>query len=259
MKIDLVTIFPEMFGAALEASLLGKAQKNGIAQISIHNLRKWTKDKHRIVDDRPYGGGAGMLLKAEPIWLALKELKKRAAKSSRVILLTPQGKIFDQKKAAELSRKKHLIFVCGHYEGFDERITKFVDEEISIGDFVLTGGELAALVVIEAVVRLLPGVVGNKSSLKEDSFAKKFLDWPHYTRPANFRGREVPDILLSGDHQKINLWRKKEAIRATIKKRPELIAKIKLSPIEKKMLKEVIKEENFEEKEQDHGNSKFTG
>lgn len=238
MKIAVLTLFPEMFSSVLEASLLGKARKKEIVEIEVHNLRKWTRDKHKIADDRPYGGGVGMLLKLEPIYAALQDLK------GTTILLSPQGKIFNQAKAIQLSQRKSIILVCGHYEGVDERVSRFVDEEVSIGDFVLTGGELPALVIIDAVVRLLPGVVGRKRSLKEESFTQKFLDWPHYTRPANFRGYKVPQVLLSGNHREIALWRKKEAIRATWRKRPELIDKIKFSFLEKKLFKEVIAEEN---------------
>lgn len=221
MKIDVLTIFPEMFSGPIEASLIGKAQEKGLVEINIHNLRKWTKDKHKTTDDRPFGGGPGMVMRLEPISRALKDL---CTEKSRVILLSPQGQAFNQQKAQELSNLNHLIFICGHYEGFDERIREhLIDEEISIGDYVLTGGELPAMIVIDTVVRLLPGVVGKKESLEQESFSKNLLDHPQYTRPENFQGWQVPKVLLSGDHQKIKQWRKKQAIKKTKLRRPDLL------------------------------------
>lgn len=210
-----------MFKGPFNESIVKRAQKKGLVEIRINNLRKWTKDKHRTVDDRPFGGGVGMVLMVEPVDKALKELRKR---SSRVILLTPQGKVFNQKMAQKLSKPPHLIFISGHYEGVDERIREhLVDEEISIGDYVLTGGELPTMVVIDTLVRLIPGVLEKTEAIKEESFSQRLLEYPQYTRPANFKGWQVPEVLLSGDHQKIKAWRKKKAKARTRKRRPDLI------------------------------------
>ena len=222
MKIDIITLFPEMFKGPFSESIVKKAQEKGLLKIKIHNLRKWTKDKHKTVDDHSFGGGVGMVLMIEPIYKAIKELKK---KESKVILLTPQGKVFKQKKAEKLSKEKHLIFICGHYEGVDERIReKLVDEEISIGDYVLTGGELPAMVVIDSITRLIPGVLGKKEASQIESFSfKGLLEYPQYTRPSNFKGWKVPEILLSGNHKKINKWRDQKALEKTKKRRPDLL------------------------------------
>ena len=228
MKIDILTIFPQMFRGPFDESLIKKAQEKGLVTIRIHDLRRWAKDRHKTVDDRPYGGGAGMVMMVEPIWHALRKLRTKEAK---VVLLSPQGKRFTQTEAEKLAQNQHLIFICGHYEGVDERVRKYlVDEEISIGDYVLTGGELATMVVVDAVVRLIPGVVGKKESLEQESFSlktkegKPLLDYPQYTRPAEFRGWRVPQVLLSGDHKKIAQWRQKKALERTRKKRPDLLA-----------------------------------
>lgn len=222
MKIDIITLFPEMFKGPFSESIVKKAQEKGLLKIKIHNLRKWTKDKHKTVDDHSFGGGVGMVLMIEPIYKAIKELKK---KESKVILLTPQGKVFKQKKAEKLSKEKHLIFICGHYEGVDERIReKLVDEEISIGDYVLTGGELPAMVVIDSITRLIPGVLSKKEASQIESFSfKGLLEYPQYTRPSNFKGWKVPEILLSGNHKKINKWRDQKALEKTKKRRPDLL------------------------------------
>ena len=223
MKIDIITIFPDMFKGPFEESLIKKAQDKNIVKIKIHNLRIWTNDKHKTIDDRPYGGGPGMVMMIEPVDRALKELKKAQPKTE-VILLTPQGKVFKQKLAEKFSKLKHLILICAHYEGVDERIRKYlVDEEISIGDYVLTGGELPAMVLIDSIVRLIPGVVGKKESLIEESFQKNLLEYPQYTRPENYKKWQVPEILLSGNHQKIKTWRRKKSLERTKKRRPELI------------------------------------
>jgi len=224
MKIDIITLFPGMFKGPFAESIIKRAQEKGLLKIEIHNLRKWTKDKHKTVDDHSFGGGTGMVLMVEPVYKALKELKK---KESKVILLTPQGKVFKQEKAKKLSKEKHLIFICGHYEGADERIReKLVDEEISIGDYVLTGGELPAMVVIDTITRLIPGVLSKKEAKEIESFSfKGLLEYPQYTRPANFKGWPVPEILLSGNHQKINEWREKKALEKTKKRRPDLLKK----------------------------------
>ncbi len=222
MKIDIITLFPEMFKGPFSQSIVKKAQEKDLLKIKIHNLRKWTKDKHKTVDDHSFGGGVGMVLMIEPIYKAIKELKK---KESKVILLTPQGKVFRQKRAEKLSKEKHLIFICGHYEGVDERIReKLVDEEISIGDYVLTGGELPAMVVIDSITRLIPKVLSKKEALKIESFSfKDLLEYPQYTRPSNFKGWKVPEVLLSGNHKEINEWREKKAFEKTKKRRPDLL------------------------------------
>ncbi len=224
MKIDIITLFPKMFDGPFAESIIKRAQEKGLLKINIHNLRKWTKDKHKTVDDHSFGGGTGMVLMIEPIYKALKELKK---KESKIILLTPQGKVFKQEKAKKLSKEKHLIFICGHYEGVDERIKeKLIDEEISIGDYVLTGGELPTMVVIDTITRLIPGVLNKKEAKEIESFSfKGLLEYPQYTRPAVFKGWQVPKILLSGNHQKIEDWRKKKALEKTKKRRPDLLKK----------------------------------
>ncbi|MBU0618725.1 tRNA (guanosine(37)-N1)-methyltransferase TrmD [Patescibacteria group bacterium] len=222
MKIDVLTIFPEMFAGPLDASLIGKAQKKGLVQIKIHDLRRWAENKYQSVDDRPFGGGPGMVMRPDVIDRAIKSLNLN--RKSKVILLTPQGTVFNQKKAQKLSKEKHLIFICGHYEGVDERIREhLIDEEISIGDYVLTGGELPAMVVIDTVVRLIPNVVGKPESLEQESFTTNRLDHPQYTRPADYKGWQVPKVLLSGDHQQIAEWRKKQALKKTKARRPDLL------------------------------------
>ncbi|MEK7622489.1 MAG: tRNA (guanosine(37)-N1)-methyltransferase TrmD [Patescibacteria group bacterium] len=219
MKIDIITLFPNLFKSVFSESLIGRAQKNKICEIKIHNLRDWTKDKHKTVDDRPFGGGPGMVMKVDILDKALKSFPK-----GYKILLTPQGKLFNQKIAKKLAKEKNLILICGHYEGFDERIRDLVDEEISIGDYVLTGGEIPAMAVLDCVVRLLPGVVGKEASLEEESFSVGLLEYPQYTRPENYQGKKVPEILLSGNHAKITKWRTEEAKKRTKKRRPELIS-----------------------------------
>jgi tRNA (guanine37-N1)-methyltransferase len=229
MKIDILTIFPEMFKPILGESIIKRAQSKGLVKIAVHNLRDYSSDKHRKVDDRPFGGGPGMVFKPEPIFEAVKHLKSqvtshRSQLKTRVILLTPQGKVLNQKLAQKLSKNKHLILICGHYEGIDERVRlRLVDEEISIGDYVLTGGELPAMILIDAVTRLIPKVLGDKDSAKSDSFCDGLLEGPQYTRPANFLGLKVPKVLLSGNHQAIVKWRKEEAFKVTKKKRPDLM------------------------------------
>jgi len=230
MKIDILTLFPGMFGSILGESMLKIAQGKGLVKICVHNLRDWTGDRHKTADDKPFGGGPGMVMKIEPLWRALKELlgssfvKKQKKKSAqRVILLTPQGKKLDQKIAKRLAKEKRLMLICGHYEGVDERIRELADEEISIGDYVLTCGELPALVLVDAVVRLIPGVLGHRDSTKSESFEDDMLEYPQYTRPAAFEGMEVPQVLLSGDHKRIEAWRKAEAVKRTKTRRPDLI------------------------------------
>ncbi len=220
MKIDIVSLFPEMFEGPFKESIINRAINNKIVEINVHNLRKWTTDKHKTVDGKPFGGGPGMVMMVEVIDKALAELK---TKNSKVILLSPQGKSLKQSRVKKLSKEKHLILVCGHYEGFDERIRELVDEEVSIGDYVLTGGEIPAMVMVESVVRLLSGVVGNKESIKDESFSDKLLEYPQYTRPADYKGKKVPEVLLSGNHQEISDWRDEQAKKRTIKRRPDLV------------------------------------
>ena len=228
MKIDILTLFPKMFKGPFDESIIKRAQEKDLVEIKIHNLRKWTKDKHKTVDDRPFGGGVGMVLMVEPIYEALKELRR---KDSKVILLTPQGEVFKQRTAQKLSQKKHLIFICGHYEGVDERIREhLIDEEISIGDYILTGGEIPAMVIVDSIIRLIPGVLKKEEAIKLESFSqnktdKYLLEHPHYTRPAKFKDWKIPEILLSGNHAEIEKWRKKEAERKTKKRRPDLLKK----------------------------------
>jgi len=236
LKIDILTLFPEFFDGPLKTSIINRAQTKQLVQIKLHNIRDFTHNKHHTVDDTPYGGGPGMVIKPEPVFEAVESLEP-----GLVILLTPQGKIFNQEVAKNLSREAHLIFICGHYEGVDERIvSELVDLEISIGDYILTGGELACLVVIDTIVRLIPGVLGNLESLKSDSFANHILAHPQYTRPQKFREWSVPEVLLSGNHEKIRLWRKEKAIEKTLSKRPDLLKEINLSKEEKKLLQQVI-------------------
>lgn len=225
MRIDVLTIFPRMFDAVLNESIIKRAQKKHKARIKVYDLRDYTDDKHRKVDDRPFGGGPGMVLKAEPIYKAVKDILGKN-KNGKVILLTPQGKRFDQKIAKRLSRVDRLLLICGHYEGFDERIKKLlVDEEISIGDYILTCGELPAMVLIDTIVRLIPGVLGDAQSRVTESFENNLLEYPQYTRPALFCGISVPKVLLSGNHKKIEEWRYGQAIRLTKKRRPDLLQK----------------------------------
>lgn len=224
MRIDVITLFPEILRGPLDASIMGRAQRGGQAEIQLHQLRDYATDKHRTVDDKPYGGGPGMLLKCEPIFAAVQDVQAKAPKPGRVILLSPTGARFDQAKARELAQLDRIVFLCGHYEGVDERVREhLVEEEISLGDFVLTNGALAALVVIDAVVRLLPNVVGNEASTQSESFSGPWLEGPQYTRPEEFRGWRVPEILLSGDHGKIEAWNSAQSRQVTERVRPDLI------------------------------------
>ncbi|NGZ75533.1 tRNA (guanosine(37)-N1)-methyltransferase TrmD [Saccharibacillus alkalitolerans] len=317
MRIDVLTLFPEMFEGVFGASILGKARDKGIVELSAVNFRQYSLNKHGQVDDTPYGGGGGMVLKPEPIFAAVEDLLRRresdaeeGTKSSepgekaqtegtgrvrpsasgteeealaklasvpscaeaesdvpenaglpaeelnklagistssrpRIVLLCPQGETFTQKKAEEFAKEEHLIFICGHYEGYDERIrTGLVTDEISIGDYVLTGGELPAMVMIDSTVRLLPGVLGNENSAVTDSFSTGLLEYPHYTRPTEFRGMKVPDILLSGHHANIESWRRRESLRRTLQRRPELLERLELTKQERKWLEELKREEH---------------
>jgi tRNA (guanine37-N1)-methyltransferase len=232
MQIDILTLFPNMFENVLGESMLKIAQKKGIAKIAVHNLRDWTYDNHKTADDKPFGGGPGMVMKVEPVFLALEELGVRVKgpgsgvqRKKKVILLTPQGKRFNQKTAKRLSKEKQLILICGHYEGIDERIRDLVDEEISIGDYILTCGELPAMVLVDSVIRLIPGVLGKVESLSFESFESGLLEYPQYTRPAEYMGMKVPEVLLSGDHKKIGSWRMEQAHERTRERRPDLLKK----------------------------------
>jgi len=227
LRVDVVTLFPQAFEGPVSESILRRAQEKGILEISFVNPRDFTADRHRTVDDRPYGGGAGMLLMAEPLHRAIRSALPRRTRGSMVVLMSPQGKPLDQALARRLSRLKRLVLVCGHYEGVDERIMDFVDLELSIGDYVLTGGELPAMVVTDAVARLLPGVLSKEESSVAESFTEGMLDYPQYTRPREWRGRKVPEVLLSGDHSRIREWRRTAALKATRKKRAELLTESK--------------------------------
>ena len=221
MKVDILTLFPEICRAPLSESMMKRAQENKIVDLRIHNLRDWATDKHHVVDDAPFGGGQGMVMKPEPIFAAVESLRKE---NSIVVLMTPQGKRFTQPLANELSQREHLIIICGHYEGIDHRVIEhLVDLEISIGDYVLTNGAIAAVVVVDAIVRLLPGVLGHEQSAADDSFSGGLLEGPQYTRPAEFRGWKVPEILLSGNHAEIAEWRKEQAKKRTKQNRPDLL------------------------------------
>ncbi|MDW7675411.1 MAG: tRNA (guanosine(37)-N1)-methyltransferase TrmD [Bacillota bacterium] len=237
MKFHVLTLFPAMFQGPLTESIIKRAQDKELVQINIVNFRDFAFNKHNTVDDYPYGGGAGMVLQAEPIFNAVEAIKKP---QSKVILMCPQGVTFNQQLATRLSQEEELIIICGHYEGIDERVKEnIVDYEISLGDFILTGGELPAMVVMDSVVRLLPGVLGQDKSSKEESFNQGLLEYPHYTRPALFRDMTVPEVLLSGNHEAIRKWRKKESIRRTFLKRPELLVQEELDAEGRKMLEEI--------------------
>lgn len=224
MRIDVLTLFPEMFESPLSASILKRAQEAGIVNIHLTDIRNFSKDKHNKVDDRPYGGGPGMVMMCRPIFDSFEHVEKLALKKPHTILLTPQGQPFNQKKAIELSKEKRLILISGRYEGFDERIRIGLDaEQISIGDYVLSGGELAAMVIIDAVVRLLPDALGDEDSSKDDSFSEGLLEYPHYTRPEVFRDMKVPDVLLSGHHAEIEKYRRRQALERTKQNRPDLL------------------------------------
>ena len=224
MQIDILTLFPEICRAPLNESMMKRARESGIVDLRIHNLRDWTTDKHHIVDDAPFGGGQGMVMKPEPIFAAVEELRRASGDKSKIILMSPAGRRFNQQIAGELSRESHLIIICGHYEGVDHRIIEhLVDLEISIGDYVLTNGAIAAVVLVDATVRLLPGVLGHELSAGDDSFSSGLLEAPQYTRPAEFRGWKIPEVLLSGNHAEIAKWRKEQALKRTKQNRPDLL------------------------------------
>lgn len=243
MRVDVITIFPEMVDFPLSKSIIGKARDKGILNLCVHNLREYSGNKHYSVDDTPYGGGPGMVMKVEPFFNAITNLSIDKSKS-KIILMSPQGTTLNQNKVRELSEIERLIILCGHYEGIDERVKKmFVDEEISIGDYILTGGELGAVVLIDAITRLLPNVLGSSESTVEESFSDGLLEYPHYTKPREFQGLKVPEVLLSGNHGKIELWRREQSILRTMEKRPDLINKVILSKKDKELLQKIVKDE----------------
>ncbi len=242
MTFDIVTIFPAMVRHALGDGVVGRAIDRGTLDVAIHDLRDFTTDRHRVVDDVPYGGGPGMVLKPDPIFRALEAIEERRGRPLTTVLTSPQGARFTQVEAVRFSRAEHVVLLCGRYEGVDERVRARVDEEISIGDYVLSGGELPALVVLDAVARLVPGVVGDDQSVAEDSFSRGLLDFPHYTRPAEVETLKVPDVLLSGNHAEIRRWRKREALSRTLDRRPELLAGAALDEEEREILREIVAE-----------------
>ena len=229
MRIDVVTIFPDFFRGAFEHGIIRRAQGAGLVDVKVHDLRRWTMDKHRQVDDRPFGGGDGMVLKPEPIFASVEELtgaseREAYAEGTRVVLLSPQGRVFTQGLADELAKSAQVVLICGRYEGVDERVAEaLVTDEISIGDYVLSGGEPAAVVVVDAMVRLIPGALGNETSVLNESFSDGLLDYPNYTRPTEFRGMRVPEILLGGHHAEIERWRREQALKKTERNRPDLL------------------------------------
>jgi tRNA (guanine37-N1)-methyltransferase len=244
MRIDVVSLFPDMFAGPFGHSIIKRAADAGLLQINVVNPRDYAFDKHRIVDDYPFGGGSGMVMKPEPVFRAVADITQDAAVTRRVIMMCPGGSRFTQAKAKELAGYDQLILVCGHYEGIDERVRlHLVDEALSIGDYVLTGGELPAMVVVDAVARLLPGVLGAADAAQQDSFYHGLLEYPQYTRPRDFDGHEVPEVLISGDHAKIARWRRKQSLKNTLERRPDLLEGFELSKEDKKLLKEITEEQ----------------
>lgn len=245
IRFDVLSIFPDMFSSPLNYSLLKKAQDKDLIEIFIHNIRDWAEDKHKMTDDAPYGSGCGMVMKVGPVDKALAAVKKKEM-NPLVILMTPQGELFNQRIAAELATKRQIVIICGRYEGVDERIRRHLaDREISIGDYILTGGELSALILIDAISRFVPGVLGNMRSVEGDSFSDGLLEYPQYTRPADYKGWKVPDVLLSGNHAQIENWRREESLRKTYRRRPDLLRKARLSPADKEILKKIKLKDNI--------------
>ncbi|MGB4090232.1 MAG: tRNA (guanosine(37)-N1)-methyltransferase TrmD [Smithellaceae bacterium] len=245
IRFDVLSIFPDMFSSPLNYSLLKKAQDKDLIEIFIHNIRDWAEDKHKMTDDAPYGSGCGMIMKVGPVDKALVTVKKKEM-NPLVILMTPQGELFNQRIAAELATKRQIVIICGRYEGVDERIRRHLaDREISIGDYILTGGELSALILIDAVSRFVPGVLGNMRSVEGDSFSDGLLEYPQYTRPADYKGWKVPDVLLSGNHAQIENWRREESLRKTYRRRPDLLRKARLSAADKEILKKIKLKDNI--------------
>jgi tRNA (guanine37-N1)-methyltransferase len=237
MKIEIFSLFPQVFQPYIEVSMLQRAITNGLLEVNLHDIRNWAPDKHHVTDDAPYGGGGGMVMKPEPVFAAVESVL-RVPPRCPVILLTPQGRVFNQKIAGELAENPHLALLCGRYEGVDERIREhLVTDEISIGDYVLTGGELPALVVLDAIVRHIPGVLGDPDGWMDDSHASGLLEYPHYTRPPEYRGWKVPDVLLSGNHAEIARWRREQSLLRTLERRPDLLDKIELNEEDRKAIK----------------------
>jgi tRNA (guanine37-N1)-methyltransferase len=236
MHFDVLTLFPGMFAGAFDASIIKRAQEAGIASIHLHNIRDYTRNKHHVVDDTTYGGGDGMVMKPEPIFEAVEAVRQP---DTRVILLTPQGRLFDQGAAQRLAQQSRLALICGRYEGVDERVSSLADEELSIGDYVLSGGEPAAIVMVDAIVRLLPGAIGAEGGAAGDSHATGLLEYPQYTRPADFRDMHVPEVLLSGNHQEIERWRRQQALRRTLERRPDMLAIADLTEEDRRFLREL--------------------
>ncbi len=251
MLVHILSIFPEFFVSPLSESMIKRAQEKGKVKIDVVNMRDFARDKHNTMDDAPFGGGAGMVMLVEPLYECIKSVAKKND-DEKIVLTSPQGKRFNQNKARELSALDHLVLVCGHYKGVDERIKDlFPIEEMSIGDYVLTGGEFATLVILDAVIRLIPGVIGNFESAQTDSFYQGILGYPQYTRPAEFRGLKVPEVLLSGDHEKIRLWRRKKALEETLSKRPDLLENATLSDEDKNLIDDIKKETKERSKKQE--------
>ena len=243
IRFDVLSIFPEMLVSPISFSLLKKAQEKGLVEVSLHDIRDWAEDKHKMTDDAPYGSGCGMVMKVEPVEKALAAIKN-PEKETLVVLMTPQGETLNQEIAKELAEKEQVIIICGRYEGVDERIREHLtDREISIGDYILTGGELSALVLIDAVSRFIPGVLGNSESTLSESFSHGFLEYPQYTRPAEYKGWKVPEILVSGNHAEIERWRRYESLKRTYKRRPDLLEKTELSEVDKKNLQKIKRED----------------
>ena len=237
MRIDILTIFPGMFSGPFEESIVKRAVEKGLVQIFLHDIRDYASDKHRTVDDYPFGGGQGMLMKPEPLFAAVEDVQGQAPERGPVVLLTPQGRLFDQEVAVEMARQERLILICGHYEGVDARVREHLaTDEVSIGDYVLSGGELAAMLVVDTVVRQIPGALGSPLSTADDSFAQGLLEYPQYTRPADFRGMKVPEVLLSGNHGEIARWRHQQSLLRTAQRRPDLLARADLTEEEKQWL-----------------------
>lgn len=240
MRVDVLTIFPEMFAGPMATSMMGIARDKGFLELHVHDIRDWTVDRHRSTDDEPYGGGAGMVMRPEPVFAAVRAVVALDPRPCTVVFMAPVGETFTQDTAVEFSKIERLLFVCGRYEGFDERAFTLADRVLSIGDYVLTGGELPAMVVIDAAVRLIPGVLGHESSAYDESFTGALLEHPHYTRPAEFEGMAVPEVLRSGDHGRISAWRREQAIRRTARMRPDLLGRVELSEPELKIVEDEL-------------------
>lgn len=243
MKFDIVTIFPRMFEGPTREGILGRAVERGLVDLRVHDLRDYTSDRHRTVDDVPFGGGPGMVLKVKPLVDAVEAIRRERGEPTSIVITSPQGRLFSQDEAVRLSRLDHVAVICGRYEGVDERVRERLNaEELSIGDYVLTGGELPAMVILDAVARLIPGAVGDEQSVEADSFGRGLLDFPHYTRPADFAGLKVPPVLVSGHHEEIRRWRKREALRRTLERRPDLLSQAALDDEERALLRELNEE-----------------